>query len=195
MGGDGMADGRMGGDGPPWPRSSPHRADPARGGPSAAMEDGDDGGRRAQRGRADPARGGPTTTGSRRPRGRPWSGGRAGGRGWRRADARGRKEATTGGGGRRRGSDGGEDLAAAAAEPRREDGPRQAAQEAGGSATGGSATAEWRAGTAARQAEWTAAARMEARGRATGGREKRIRRRESGSTDGGARREDGLLLL
>jgi len=45
MGGDGTADGRMGGDGPPWPRSSPHRADPARGGPSAAMEDGRMGGR------------------------------------------------------------------------------------------------------------------------------------------------------
>ena len=37
---DGAADSRMGGDGPPWPRSSPHRADPARGGPAAATEDG-----------------------------------------------------------------------------------------------------------------------------------------------------------
>ena len=39
-GGDGRRNGPrravMGGDGPPWPRSSPHRADPARGGPAAA---------------------------------------------------------------------------------------------------------------------------------------------------------------
>ena len=50
-------DGRQGGGRPDGRRRAamaeiqPHRADPARGGPAAAMEDGDDGGRRAQRGR------------------------------------------------------------------------------------------------------------------------------------------------
>ena len=41
---DGAPDGRTGGDGLPWPRSGPHGADPARGGPDLARGAGDDGG-------------------------------------------------------------------------------------------------------------------------------------------------------